>query len=89
MAGDPLFSEALIGFGITSLSMSSVAIPAVRAEISHIRYSLAKRFALRAVRMGTGAEILDAMQRRSKQRSALEEYLDLFSDDDRDSNGKP
>lgn len=89
MAGDPIFTEALIGFGITSLSMSSVAIPLVRAEISHIRYSLAKRFALRAVRMGTGAEILDAMQRRSKQRSALEEYLDMFSDDDNhDSGGK-
>lgn len=88
MAGDPVFSEVLIGFGITSLSMSSVAIPTVRAEISHIRYSLAKRFALRAVRMGTGAEILDAMQRRSTQRSALEEYLDMFSDDDRDSDGK-
>jgi phosphotransferase system enzyme I (PtsI) len=80
MAGDPLFSEVLIGFGITSLSMSSVAIPAVRAEIAQIRYSLARRFALRAVRMGSGSEILDTMQRRSKQRRALDEYLDGFSE---------
>ena len=81
MAGDPLFSEVLIGFGVTSLSMSSVAIPTVRAEISQIRLSLAKRFALRAVRMGSGAEILETMQRRSKQRRALDEYLGIYSDE--------
>lgn len=82
MAGDPLFSEVLIGFGVTSLSMSSVAIPAVRAEISQIRYSQARRFALRAVRMGSGAEILDTMVRRSKQRRALDEYLDTLDKDE-------
>ncbi|NUM55735.1 MAG: phosphoenolpyruvate--protein phosphotransferase [Candidatus Hydrogenedentes bacterium] len=85
MAGDPLFSEILVGFGVTSLSMSSVAIPAVRAEISQIRLSLAKRFALRAVRMSSGAEILDTMQRRSKQRRAMKEYLGEFSDEDLDA----
>jgi len=81
MAGDPVFTEVLIGFGVTSLSMSAVAIPAVRAEISQVRYSLAKRFALRAVRMGSGTEIMDTMQRRSRQRRALDEYLGLFADE--------
>lgn len=84
MAGDPLFSEVLIGFGVTSLSMSSVAIPAVRAEVSQIRLSLAKRFALRAVRMTTGAEIADSMQRRTKQRRAMEEFLGRLTDEDLD-----
>jgi len=79
MAGDPLFSEMLIGLGITSLSMSAVSIPVVRAEISHLRYALARKFAVRMLRMSTGAEILDQMQRRTKQRSALDEYLEVFS----------
>ncbi|GMU92443.1 MAG: phosphoenolpyruvate-protein phosphotransferase [Candidatus Hydrogenedentota bacterium] len=75
MAGDPLFSEVLIGLGISSLSMSAVSIPLVRAEISHIRYSLARRFAMRALKMGTAVDIREAMTRRSEQRKALDEYL--------------
>lgn len=85
MAGDPLFSEVLIGFGVTSLSMSSVAIPEVRAEISKIRYSLARRFALKTLRMGSGAEIRETMLQRRKQRRALDEYLDIFSDGELDT----
>ncbi|MDZ4860511.1 MAG: phosphoenolpyruvate--protein phosphotransferase [Candidatus Hydrogenedentes bacterium] len=82
MAGDPLFSEVLIGLGITSLSMSAVSIPQVRAEVSYVRYSLARKFAVRMLRTPTCIDIRDHMQRRTKQRKALGAYLEVFSDDE-------
>ncbi len=75
MAGDPMFSELLVGLGITSLSMSAVAIPVVRAEIACIRYTLARRFAARVLKMRSVTEIRDALHRRYSQRRAMETYM--------------
>ena len=68
MAGDPLFSEVLLGLGISSLSMSAVAIPAVRAEIVNLRYRHAKRFASKLLKMGSVKEIRETMVKRYRQR---------------------
>lgn len=75
MAGDPVFTELLIGLGITSLSMSAVAIPAVRAEIASVRYSQAKRFAARIMRMGSVSEIRDTLHKRYAQRRSMDVYM--------------
>ncbi|MCC6488917.1 MAG: phosphoenolpyruvate--protein phosphotransferase [Candidatus Hydrogenedentes bacterium] len=74
MAGDPMFSEVLVGLGISSLSMSAVAIPVVRSQVANIRYSLARRFASRILNMGSVAEVREALQRRYAQRGQLDPY---------------
>jgi phosphotransferase system enzyme I (PtsI) len=75
MAGDPVFTELLIGLGVTTLSMSAVAIPAVRAEIASVRYSQARRFAARIMRMGSVAEIRETLHTRYAQRRSMDVYM--------------
>lgn len=70
MAGDPLFTEILLGLGIVSLSMSSVAIPSVRSEINNIRLPLARRFAKRVLAASTVTEVRDLLTERYKRRGA-------------------
>ncbi|HEO69743.1 MAG TPA: phosphoenolpyruvate--protein phosphotransferase [Candidatus Hydrogenedentes bacterium] len=64
MAGDPLFSELLLGLGVTSLSMSSVAIPLVRAQVQHMHMAHAKRFAKRVLKARTVTEVRDLLNKR-------------------------
>ena len=78
MAGDPLFTELLIGLGIDSLSMSSVAIPTVHAEIVRARLSTAKRFAGRVLAANMTAEVRALLEQRYKRKSALQRYLSQF-----------
>ena len=78
MAGDPLFTELLIGLGIDSLSMSSVAIPAVHAEIVNARLSTAKRFASRVLTASTVHDVQALLEQRYKRKSALQHYLSEF-----------
>jgi phosphotransferase system enzyme I (PtsI) len=75
MASDPLFTELLVGLGVSSLSMSAVAIPNIMAEIANINMSQAKRFAQRLLEKDTVAEVRDLLVARSKKRGALERYL--------------
>ncbi len=75
MAGDPVFTELLVGLGVSSLSMSAVAIPPVRTEIASIRYSQAKRFAARIMKMGSVAEIREAIHKRYTHRRAMDVYM--------------
>jgi phosphotransferase system enzyme I (PtsI) len=75
MAGDPVFTELLIGLGVTTLSMSAVAIPAVRAEIASVRYSQARRFAARIMRMGSVVEIRETLHTRYAQRRSMDVYM--------------
>jgi len=78
MAGDPLFTELLIGLGIDSLSMSSVAIPAVHAEIANTSLPMAKRLANRVLGASTVAEVRQILEDRFKKKGALERYLSRF-----------
>ncbi len=79
MAGDPLFTELLIGLGIDSLSMSSVAIPAVHAEIANTNLTAAKRLANRVLGATTIAEVRQILEERFKKKGAMERYLSRIS----------
>ncbi len=76
MAGDPLFTELLMGLGVDTLSMSAVAIPVVRAEIANSRMATARRFAKRVLSMTTTAEIKSYIHKRFKTKQTLKAYLD-------------
>jgi len=74
VAGDPLFTELLIGLGVTSLSMSAVAIPAVRAEVASTRMPIARRFAKRVLAAKTVPEVRNLLRDRRKQRGISEAH---------------
>jgi phosphoenolpyruvate-protein phosphotransferase (PTS system enzyme I) len=75
MAGDPIFTEVLLGLGVDSLSMSAVSIPAVRAEIANIRLQLARRLARRVLAMGSATEIKKLLHKRFRSRRTFESSL--------------
>ena len=68
MASDPLFTELLIGFGIDSLSMSTVGVPAIHAQVTKIRAGTAKRFANRVMAATTASEVRELLEQRLKRR---------------------
>lgn len=69
MAGDPLYTELLLGFGISSLSMAPVAIPLIRAEISKISLDDARSLAREVLQMKTSTEIKQLLAERHATRS--------------------
>ncbi len=75
MAGDPVFTEILVGIGVDSLSMSAVSIPMVRAEVANIRMRVAKRFARRVLKMGSESAIKKLLYKRYKSRHTLSRVL--------------
>lgn len=75
MAGDPLYTEILIGLGVTSLSMSAVSLPQVRAEIAQIDYNEAKSLAVEIMKMGTAEEIKSLLTERYLRRQSMAQYL--------------
>ncbi|MBX7257535.1 MAG: phosphoenolpyruvate--protein phosphotransferase [Candidatus Hydrogenedentes bacterium] len=78
MAGDPTFTELLVGLGITSFSMSAVAIPAVRAEVTSLRASHARKFAKSVLKVGSIREIRENMSERYSLRHADEAQTETF-----------
>lgn len=85
MAGDPLYTELLLGLGITALSMAPVAIPVIRAEISHIYLEEARTLARKALKMRTAEEIRELMKRRHLARA---EKYDFSADMERETSPK-
>jgi phosphotransferase system enzyme I (PtsI) len=75
MAGDPLFTELLLGLGVDSLSMSAVAIPAVHAEIANTRMSSARAFARNVLAAKTATDVRGLLDKRFQRKGALERYL--------------
>lgn len=75
VAADPKFTEVLIGLGVDSLSMSAVAIPAVRAEIANTSYDQAREFAQSVLKLSTTAEVLALLEARYAARDAVQSYL--------------
>jgi len=71
MAGDPILTELLLGLGFNSLSMSSVSLPIVRAEIANIHLATAKRFASKVLEMTSASEIEKLLQERYDSRGTL------------------
>lgn len=76
MAGDALYTEVLLGLGVTSLSMSAVALPAVRAEIAHIHMAEAEAVAEQVLAMGTIAEIRNLLRQRHEHRAAIKAFTE-------------
>ncbi|MBX3180196.1 MAG: phosphoenolpyruvate--protein phosphotransferase [Candidatus Hydrogenedentes bacterium] len=75
MAGDPLYTEVLIGLGVTALSMSSVSLPLVRAEIAEIDYQEARALGEKVLELGTADEIKALLKSRYSERRAAEHYI--------------
>ena len=75
MAGDPLYTEVLIALGVTGLSMSSVSLPQVRAEIAQIDYKEARSLAVEIMKMGTAEEIKSLLTERYQRRQSMAQYL--------------
>ncbi|MCH8204272.1 MAG: phosphoenolpyruvate--protein phosphotransferase [Candidatus Hydrogenedentes bacterium] len=71
MAGDPVLTELLLGLGFNSLSMSSISLPVVRAEIANIHMATAKRLARKVLKMGSASEIQALLQERYTNRGTL------------------
>ncbi len=71
MAGDPVLTELLLGMGFASLSMSSVSLPRVRAEIANIHLATAKRFARKVLKMSSTSEIQALLEERYEGRGTL------------------
>lgn len=75
MAGDPLYTEVLIGLGVNSLSMSAVSLPHVRAEILHTDIQEANALAKRVLKLATAAEVKTLLRERFERKGSLEAYL--------------
>ncbi len=71
MAGDPLYTELLLGLGVTSLSMSAVSLPVVRAEISRIHMGKARKMARKAVNLATASDVLQLLDKHAGERRSI------------------
>jgi len=74
MASDPLYTELLLGLGIRVLSMSSVALPRVRAEVVHTNIEQAKNLADAALESSTIDEIKNRLRLRQDQKGTMKFY---------------
>ena len=66
-----MLTELLLGLGFNSLSMSSISLPVVRAEIANIHMATAKRFARKVLKMGSASEIQALLRERYETRGTL------------------
>lgn len=76
MAGDPLFTELLVGFGVTSLSMSAVALPPVRAELANTISVEAEAYVKTILNLPTSLEVRQALESRRTGRNSIASYLE-------------
>jgi phosphoenolpyruvate-protein phosphotransferase (PTS system enzyme I) len=83
MAGDPRFTEMLIGLGVSTLSMSAVSLPLVRAEIAEINYGEAQELSAQLLEMGTAEEIKSLIEARYKARRSAELFVSHTNGRDR------
>ncbi|MBI2432846.1 MAG: phosphoenolpyruvate--protein phosphotransferase [Candidatus Hydrogenedentes bacterium] len=74
MAGDPLYTEVLLGLGVTSLSMSAVGLPAIRAEISRVSLEEARALAREVLKMHTAREIKARLREKFESDGRLAGY---------------
>lgn len=69
MAGDPFYTELLLGLGLRSFSVAPRQLAAVRHEILRTRLTAAAAFARRAVALGTRDEVHRLLTRRQSNRT--------------------
>ena len=84
MAGDPLFTEILLGLGISSLSMSCIAIPIIRAEIAQTNVQQAKILAKKLLRLSTAAEVRAMLRKRYANKNAIKAYLTRLNQEEQE-----
>jgi len=72
MAGGPLYTELLLGLGVESLSMSAVALHAVRAAVARSDSREAEELANEALALTTAAEVRALLDRRLKDKEPAE-----------------
>jgi phosphotransferase system enzyme I (PtsI) len=77
MAGDPLYTEVLLGLGVTHLSMSAIAIPVVREVVARIDMDEARELARHASKLGTAREVKDLLLKSLDFKGALDAYLEM------------
>jgi len=75
MAGDPLYTEILLGLGVTSLSMSTGAIPLVRAEVTQTKLKNARELAAQALGLESVLDVRSLLEKRYESKSAVQLYL--------------
>ncbi len=78
IAGDPKFTELLLGLDVDAISMSPLALPRVAAELRNMEYSKAKWFANKALRMSSATEIEAMIEKRFHQRRTMEHLLKSY-----------
>ncbi len=70
MAGDSLFTEVLVGLGVTSMSMAPLSLPTVRAELALISAKEARALAEEVLQLPTASEIRELLRNRHEARAA-------------------
>jgi phosphotransferase system enzyme I (PtsI) len=75
MAGDPLYTELLLGLGITALSMSAIAIPIIREVVSRIDMEEARELARQALGLGTAEEVRELLRKSLEFKGALDAFM--------------
>ena len=68
MAGDPFFTEILLGLGVISFSMSTVSLPAVRAAIARVDLGEARALAREVLGLATSTEVRQLLRKRAGSR---------------------
>jgi phosphotransferase system enzyme I (PtsI) len=67
MAADPLFTELLVGLGVTELSMSAVALPSVHSAVRQICRRDAETFARELLTLDAAAEVRQRLVARARR----------------------
>lgn len=86
MASDPLYTELLIGLGIRHLSMSSIALPRIRAEIVHTNLKQAEELAATVLALSTIREIKEMLEARLEQKGTIKHYQEVLEDASHDTS---
>lgn len=81
VAGDPLFTDLLLGLGITCFSMSAVALPVVRAEITLASLPEAAHLAEEACTRRTAREVKTLLRQNWESKNARRTYLSSVAPD--------
>lgn len=74
MAGDPIFTELLLGLGFQSLSMASASALKVRAEIANTKMSTAKQFTRKVLRANSSSDLRALLLQRHASRGTMKLY---------------
>jgi phosphoenolpyruvate-protein kinase (PTS system EI component) len=64
MAGDPFYTELLIGLGLREMSVAPGEMLAVKDTIRKVRIDRAQALARQALELGSVAEIADLLEKR-------------------------